>query len=56
MFFNEHHKPVIEKSTGIGFLDNLTIKAINASAPFPKFPLGLNKPNLNVMIHFRYVH
>ena len=36
-------------------LDDLALRAVVDSAPFPKFPKELNKSNLHININFKYV-
>ena len=48
-------KPFVKKSSGVDVLDNLAVKAVQDSAPFPEFPEELKMPNLNVNIYFKYV-
>ena len=48
-------KPFIKKSSGVGDLDNLAVRAVLDSAPFPEFPKELKLSNLHINIHFKYV-
>ncbi len=49
-------RPSLVQSSGNGVLDNLALRAISASEPFPPFPKELKEPNLHIVVHFRYVY
>ncbi len=48
--------PKLVQSSGNEVLDNLALRAISASEPFPPFPRELKEPNLHIVVHFRYVY
>ena len=48
-------KPVLVKRSGDPRLDNLALRAIINSEPFPPFPSVLRRPNLPLMLNFKYV-
>ncbi|MCA9483722.1 MAG: TonB C-terminal domain-containing protein [Nitrospina sp.] len=48
--------PKLVQSSGNEMLDNLALRAISASEPFPPFPRELKEPNLQVTVHFSYVY
>jgi TonB family protein len=48
-------RPDLQRSSQVELLDNLALRAIRASAPFPKFPESLKSSNLNISIHFKYI-
>jgi TonB family protein len=48
-------KPFVKTSSGVENLDDLALRAVMDSAPFPKFPKELNKSNLHINIYFKYV-
>jgi TonB family protein len=48
-------KPFVKTSSGVENLDDLALRAVVDSAPFPKFPKELNKSNLHININFKYV-
>ena len=48
-------KPFIKQSSGVEQLDELAIRAVLDSAPFPNFPKELKKSNLLLSINFKYV-
>ena len=48
-------RPVLIRSSGNDMLDNLALRAISDSEPFPPFPRELKEPNLHITIHFHYV-
>jgi TonB family protein len=48
-------RPDLKKSSSVELLDNLALRAIRASEPFPKFPESLKSSNLNISIHFKYI-
>jgi len=48
-------RPDLQRSSQVELLDNLALRAIRASAPFPKFPESLKSTNLNISIHFKYI-
>ena len=47
--------PAIRKSSGDKNLDSIAVRAIIDSAPFPELPEELHRPNLKVIINFKYV-
>ena len=47
--------PAIRKSSGDKSLDSIAVRAIINSAPFPELPEELHRPNLKVIINFKYV-
>ena len=47
--------PTIRKSAGDKSLDSIAVRAILKSAPFPALPEELHRPNLKVIINFKYV-
>ena len=47
--------PAIRKSSGDKNLDSIAVRAIINSAPFPELPEELHRPNLKVIINFKYV-
>ncbi len=49
-------RPSLVQSSGNEVLDNLALRAISASEPFPPFPKELKEPNLHIVVHFRYVY
>lgn len=49
-------KPVVKESSKEKKLDDLAKRAILNSVPFPKFPEGLNEPNLTITIRFKYTY
>lgn len=49
-------RPSLVQSSGNDVLDNLALRAISASEPFPPFPRELKEPNLHIVVHFRYVY
>ena len=48
-------KPFIKKSSGVGALDSLAVRAVLDSTPFPEFPKELKMSNLRINIYFKYV-
>lgn len=48
-------RPDLQQSSDVELLDNLALRAIRASEPFPKFPESLKSSNLNISIHFKYI-
>ena len=48
-------KPFIKKSSGVGVLDTLAVRAVLDSVPFPVFPKNLKRSNLFLSIYFKYV-
>jgi TonB family protein len=48
-------RPDLQQSSKVELLDNLALRAIRASEPFPKFPESLKSSNLNINIHFKYI-
>jgi TonB family protein len=48
-------RPDMQQSSKVELLDNLALRAIRASEPFPKFPESLKSSNLNISIHFKYI-
>jgi TonB family protein len=48
-------RPDLQQSSKVELLDNLAMRAIRASEPFPKFPESLKSSNLNISIHFKYI-
>lgn len=48
-------RPNLKESSSVELLDNLALRAIRASEPFPKFPDSLKSTNLNISIHFKYI-
>jgi outer membrane biosynthesis protein TonB len=48
-------KPFIKKSSGVGVLDSLAVRAVLDSTPFPEFPKELKMSNLRINIYFKYV-
>ncbi len=48
-------RPDLQESSRVELLDNLALRAIRASEPFPKFPESLKSSNLNISIHFKYI-
>jgi TonB family protein len=48
-------KPFIKQSSGVEALDNLALRAILDSLPFPSFPKELKMSNLFLSIYFKYV-
>ncbi|MCS5599637.1 MAG: TonB C-terminal domain-containing protein, partial [Rhodospirillales bacterium] len=49
------NNPTIRKSAGDKNLDSIAVRAIIDSAPFPELPEELHRPNLKVIINFKYV-
>lgn len=47
--------PQLVQSSGSVTLDNLALRAISASEPFPPFPRELKEPNLKITLYFSYV-
>lgn len=47
--------PDLKKSSKVELLDDLALRAIRESEPFPKFPESLKSSNLNINIHFKYI-
>ncbi len=47
-------RPKLQKSSRVELLDNLALRAILKSEPFPPFPKELNSSNLNISIQFKY--
>lgn len=47
-------RPELRKSSNVKLLDNLALRAILKSEPFPPFPKELNSSNLNISIQFKY--
>ena len=47
--------PAIRKSAVDKNLDSIAVRAIIESAPFPALPEELHRPNLKVIINFKYV-
>jgi TonB family protein len=48
-------KPFIKQSSGVEALDNLALRAVLDSLPFPSFPKKLKMSNLFLSIYFKYV-
>lgn len=48
-------RPDLKESSRVELLDNLALRAIRESEPFPKFPESLKSSNLNINIHFKYI-
>ncbi len=48
-------RPDLKKSSKVELLDDLALRAIRDSEPFPKFPESLKSSNLNINIHFKYI-
>jgi hypothetical protein len=48
-------KPFIKRSSGVEVLDNLALRAVLDSLPFPSFPKKLKISNLFLSIYFKYV-
>jgi len=48
-------KPFIKKSSGVGALDSLAVRAVLDSTPFPELPKELKMSNLRINIYFKYV-
>ena len=48
-------RPELLKSSRVKLLDNLALRAILHSEPFPPFPKEIESQNLNISIHFKYV-
>jgi hypothetical protein len=48
-------KPFIKQSSGVEVLDNLALRAVIDSLPFPRFPKELKMSNLFLSIYFKYV-
>ncbi len=48
-------RPTLVQSSGNKKLDHLALQAIRVSQPFPPFPKEFKEPNLDIIIHFRYV-
>jgi TonB family protein len=48
-------RPDLQESSRVELLDNLAMRAIRESQPFPKFPETLDYKNLNISIHFKYI-
>ncbi len=48
-------RPDLKESSQVKLLDNLALRAIRESEPFPKFPESLKSSNLNISIHFKYI-
>jgi TonB family protein len=48
-------KPFIKQSSGVEVLDNLALRAVLDSLPFPSFPKELKMSNLFLSIYFKYV-
>ena len=48
-------RPHLKESSQVELLDNLALRAISESAPFPKFPELLKVSNLKFTIHFQYI-
>lgn len=48
-------RPDLKKSSQVDLLDDLALRAIRESEPFPKFPESLKSSNLNINIHFKYI-
>jgi TonB family protein len=49
-------RPTLVQSSGNKKLDHLALQAIRVSQPFPPFPKEFKEPNLDIIIHFRYVN
>lgn len=49
-------RPILVQSSGNKKLDHLALQAIRVSQPFPPFPREFKEPNLDIIIHFRYVN
>ena len=48
-------RPDLKKSSRVELLDNLALRAILESEPFPAFPREIESSNLNISIHFKYI-
>jgi len=48
-------RPELKKGSKVELLDNLALRAILASEPFPPFPKEIDSSNLNISIHFKYI-
>ncbi len=48
-------RPDLQESSHVELLDNLALRAIRESEPFPVFPESLESSNLNISIHFKYI-
>jgi len=48
-------RPDLQESSRVDLLDNLALRAIRESEPFPVFPESLESSNLNISIHFKYI-
>jgi hypothetical protein len=48
-------KPFVKQSSGVESLDNLALRAVLDSLPFPRFPKELKMSNLFLSIYFKYV-
>lgn len=48
-------RPELKMSSRVELLDNLALRAILESEPFPSFPKDINASNLNISIHFKYI-
>jgi TonB family protein len=48
-------RPDLEETSHVELLDNLALRAIRESEPFPEFPESLESSNLNISIHFKYI-
>lgn len=49
-------RPTLVQSSGNKKLDHLALQAIRVSQPFPPFPREFKEPNLDIIVHFRYVN
>ncbi len=48
-------RPELQQSSRVELLDNLALRAILESEPFPAFPKEINSSNLSISIHFKYI-
>ncbi|GJL79554.1 MAG: hypothetical protein NPINA01_25430 [Nitrospinaceae bacterium] len=48
-------RPELKRSSRVELLDNLALRAILESEPFPPFPKEIDSSNLNISIHFKYI-